>query len=103
MPAQGSLPPAEEIEIGGIAVALRDGGGTGVPVLCIHESAAAGVIWEPLADEMSSWARPIAYDRRGWGGSAAPQGYRGTTVAEHSEDAVEVLAALGLREAIVCG
>ena len=45
----------------------------------------------------------IAYDRRGWGASGAPQGYRATTVEEQAEDAAGVLEALALESAVVCG
>lgn len=97
------LSPAKHFEIGGIPVACRDQGGEGLAVLCVHESTAASAIWDPLAKEIAPWGRAIAYDRRGWGESGAPEGYRGTTIAEHAEDAAELLTALGLEEAIVCG
>lgn len=97
------LPPAKHLEVGGISMAVRDAGGDGLPVLCIHESAAAASVWEPLAAGAAGWARPIAYDRRGWGDSVPPEGYRGTTVPEHSEDAAELLGTLGLDDVVLCG
>lgn len=102
-PSQAGLPAARPLEVGGITIACRDAGGDGPPILCLHETASSASVWEPLARELDNWARPIAYDRRGWGASAAPQGYRGTTVAEHAEDGAGVLAALGVEEAIACG
>lgn len=46
--------------------------------------------WTPIPG-----ARTIAYDRRGYGDSGAPEPYRATTVAEQTEDALAVLEALG--------
>ena len=45
----------------------------------------------------------IAYDRRGYGASGAPEPYRGTTVEEQAQDAAAVLAALAPGGAVVCG
>ena len=48
-------------------------------------------------------ARAIVYDRRGWGASSAPDGYRRTTVEEQSEDAAVLLESLDAGPAVVCG
>src|SRR5262249_15031572 len=48
-------------------------------------------------------ARAIGYDRRGWGESSAPDGYRRTTVEEQSEDAAALIETLSLGEVLVCG
>ena len=77
--------------------------GDGAPVLLIHETGASGAIWEPLATGLSERSRAIAYDRRGWGGSSAPEGYRRTTVEEQSEDAAALLEGVARSPAIVCG
>ena len=45
----------------------------------------------------------IAYDRRGYGSSGAPEPYRGTTVEEQAQDAAAVLGALQAGAAVVCG
>jgi pimeloyl-ACP methyl ester carboxylesterase len=45
----------------------------------------------------------IAYDRRGYGASGAPEPYRGTTVEEQAQDAAAVLGALEPGAAVVCG
>ena len=45
----------------------------------------------------------IAYDRRGYGSSGAPEPYRGTTVEEQAQDAAAVLGALDAGAAVVCG
>jgi pimeloyl-ACP methyl ester carboxylesterase len=77
--------------------------GEGRPVLLIHETAAAGAIWEPLASALAESARAISYDRRGWGGSSAPDGYRRTTVEEQSEDAAALIESAAEAPAIVAG
>jgi pimeloyl-ACP methyl ester carboxylesterase len=77
--------------------------GEGQPVLLIHETAAAGAIWEPLATALSESARAISYDRRGWGGSSAPDGYRRTTVEEQSEDAAALIESAAKAPAVVAG
>jgi pimeloyl-ACP methyl ester carboxylesterase len=47
--------------------------------------------------------RTIAPDRRGWGGSGAPEQYAATTVEEQAADAAGLLAALDATPALVCG
>ena len=77
--------------------------GDGPAVLCIHETASTGEIWRPLAEELSGEASVIAYDRRGWGESTAPEPYLRTTIEEQSEDAAALLEHLGAEAALVCG
>ena len=48
-------------------------------------------------------ARVIAYDRRGYGASGAPEPYEGTTVEEQAEDAAALLRALDAAPAVVFG
>lgn len=69
----------------------------------MHESAGSAEIWRPLAAAMTSRTRVIAPDRRGWGGSEAPQPYLRTTIEEHSEDAAALLVELDAAPAILCG
>ena len=52
---------------------------------------------------LSEGARAISYDRRGWGGSSAPDGYRRTTVEEQSEDAAALIESAAEAPAVVCG
>lgn len=77
--------------------------GEGRPVLLIHDIAsdAAGVAG--LAEAAADRARVLAYDRRGYGGSGAPEPYEATTVNEQAEDAACVLAQLAGEAAVVCG
>jgi pimeloyl-ACP methyl ester carboxylesterase len=77
--------------------------GEGPPLLCLHETATSHAVWGPLVDAIGGRLRLMAPDRRGWGGSTAPEGYRATTVEEQAEDAVALLAELGGGPAAVCG
>ncbi|MEK6276476.1 MAG: alpha/beta fold hydrolase [Actinomycetota bacterium] len=77
--------------------------GQGPTVLCLHETAASGEIWRPLADALDGEARTVAPDRRGWGASGAPEQYSATTIAEQAEDAVALLDELDAAPALACG
>jgi pimeloyl-ACP methyl ester carboxylesterase len=77
-------------------------GGEGPPVLIIHETATSSAAWSELRDELAGRCRTIAYDRRGWGASTAPDDYRRTTVEEQSEDAAELLSSLEATPATLC-
>ena len=90
------------LEARGVEIAWSERG-EGLPVLLIHETAATGGIWEPLASVLSGSARAISYDRRGWGSSSVPEDYRRTTVEEQSEDAVELIETAADDPAVVCG
>jgi pimeloyl-ACP methyl ester carboxylesterase len=84
----------ETVEGAGVALAAR-ARGAGTPVLLVHDLAADMRAWEPLAAALGDDARTLAYDRRGYGASGAPQPYERTTVQEQAEDARAVLDALG--------
>lgn len=79
------------------------GRGAGGAVLLVHETAANASVWSAVAEELSDQARAIAYDRRGWGASSAPEGYRRTTVEEQSEDAAALLESLDAAPAVIAG
>jgi pimeloyl-ACP methyl ester carboxylesterase len=90
------------LEARGVEIAWSERG-EGPPVLLIHETAATGAAWEPLAEALSERFRAISYDRRGWGGSSAPDDYRRTTVEEQSEDAAALIEAVAGAPAVACG
>lgn len=77
--------------------------GAGPPLLCLHETAAVAAIWEPLAEAIGADARVIAPDRRGWGGSDAPEQYVATTVEEQAADAAALLEEVDAGPAVLCG
>jgi pimeloyl-ACP methyl ester carboxylesterase len=72
--------------------------GSGTPVLLIHDIAS-----DRLGLPAVPGARSLRYDRRGYGGSGAPEPYVGTTVMEQAEDAVGLLRSLELPDAVVAG
>jgi pimeloyl-ACP methyl ester carboxylesterase len=90
------------LEARGVEIAWSERG-DGSPVLLIHETAATGAVWEPVASSLSERSRAIFYDRRGWGRSSAPVGYRRTTVEEQSEDAVTLIERVAGVPTVACG
>jgi pimeloyl-ACP methyl ester carboxylesterase len=90
------------LEARGVEIAWTERG-RGQPVLLIHETAATGAAWEPVVEALAEQARAIAYDRRGWGDSSAPDDYRRTTVEEQSEDAAALIEAVADAPAVACG
>jgi pimeloyl-ACP methyl ester carboxylesterase len=91
------------VEGAGVALHYAEQG-DGPPVLLIHGLASDAEALAPVAaDVAGAGARAIAYDRRGYGGSGAPEPYHGTTVEEQTEDAAALLRALGVEPAVVAG
>jgi pimeloyl-ACP methyl ester carboxylesterase len=93
---------APSVEGAGVALNVVERG-SGPTVLLIHGLAADAQALAPLAEALASQARVIAYDRRGYGSSGAPDPYQGTTVEEQAEDAAALLGALAEDAVIVCG
>jgi pimeloyl-ACP methyl ester carboxylesterase len=78
--------------------------GAGPAVLLVHGLASDALAMAPVAAAVAAaGARAIAYDRRGYGASGAPEPYVGTTVEEQAEDAAAVLRALDAGPAVVAG
>ena len=77
--------------------------GEGPAILLVHETAANGGVWDAVGEALAPRARAISYDRRGWGASTAPEGYRRTIVEEQSEDAVALLESAKAAPAVVVG
>ena len=90
------------VEGAGVPLAVIERG-AGPDVLLLHDLASGAEDLAPLADELSSAHRVIAYDRRGYGASGAPVPYEATTVNEQAEDAAAVLSALGAEDVTVVG
>ena len=93
---------APSVEGAGVALNVVERG-AGAPVLLIHGLAADAEAMAPVAQALAGEARVIAYDRRGYGASGAPEPYRGTTVEEQAQDAAALLGALDAGPAVVCG
>jgi pimeloyl-ACP methyl ester carboxylesterase len=77
--------------------------GAGAPVLLVHGIADGAAGWREVSRALAGEARVIAYDRRGYGGSDAPEPYERTTVEEQAEDAAMLLRGLDAAPAVVCG
>jgi pimeloyl-ACP methyl ester carboxylesterase len=92
-----------EVEGAGVALHYAERG-DGQALLIVHAMASDGAAWAASLDELAAaGARAIAYDRRGYGDSGAPQPYLATTVQEQSEDAAALLNALGAAPAVLVG
>jgi pimeloyl-ACP methyl ester carboxylesterase len=90
------------LEARGVKIAWSERG-EGQPVLLVHETAADASVWDAVAEKVAASSRAISYDRRGWGASSAPVGYRRTTVEEQSEDSVALLESADAAPAVVVG
>lgn len=93
---------AARVEVGGVALAVDDRG-TGQPVVLVHGTATARTVWRETREALADGVRTIAYDRRAYGDSGAPEPYGGTTVGEQADDLAELIEALGAAPALVCG
>jgi pimeloyl-ACP methyl ester carboxylesterase len=93
------------IEGAGVELATYPHGDSGAAaLLLIHDMGAVGEALGPIAVGAEALGlHAVAYDRRGYGSSGAPEPYTGTTVVEQSQDALAVLDALGIDDAIVAG
>jgi pimeloyl-ACP methyl ester carboxylesterase len=89
----------------GAGVALHyDERGDGPPLLVVHGMASDAAAWASALDELAAaGARAIAYDRRGYGSSGAPEPYAATTVQEQAQDAGALLLALAAAPALLVG
>jgi pimeloyl-ACP methyl ester carboxylesterase len=94
------MPPS--VEGAGVALAYVERG-EGPAVLLVHDLASDAETLDPQVQALSDAARVIAYDRRGYGSSGAPEPYGGTTVQEQAEDAAALLRELDAAPAVVCG
>jgi pimeloyl-ACP methyl ester carboxylesterase len=77
--------------------------GSGPAVVLVHGMADDAAGWAPVVETLAGEARLIAYDRRGYAGSEAPEPYGRTTVEEQAEDAACLIEALDAAPAVVCG
>jgi pimeloyl-ACP methyl ester carboxylesterase len=76
--------------------------GSGPDVLFVHGAAGSRQIWAEVVEALGGRVRAIAYDRRGYGESGAPEPYTGTTVEEQTEDAAALVEAVADGPVIVC-
>jgi pimeloyl-ACP methyl ester carboxylesterase len=87
----------------GVALSYTERG-EGPVALLVHGLASDAAAMAPLGAKLAAaGARVIAYDRRGYGSSGAPEPYGGTTVEEQAEDAAALLGAVAAAPAVVVG
>jgi pimeloyl-ACP methyl ester carboxylesterase len=87
------------VEGAGVELAYEETAATGPAVVLVHGMAADRAVWAGAV----AGARTIAYDRRGYGDSGAPEPYERTTVSEQAEDLVALLRATGAGPALAAG
>ncbi|HEX4364561.1 MAG TPA: alpha/beta hydrolase [Solirubrobacteraceae bacterium] len=91
------------VEGAGVALHVAERG-DGPAVLIVHGMASDGAALAPVLAELAAGgARAIAFDRRGYGSSGAPQPYAATTVQEQAQDTDAVLEALAAAPALLVG
>src|SRR3954467_15628636 len=90
------------VEGAGVPLAVTERG-QGRAVLLVHGIGGDAEALAPLAAQLADRARVLAYDRRGYGASGAPEPYGATTVNEQAEDAAAILTACDAAPAIVFG
>jgi pimeloyl-ACP methyl ester carboxylesterase len=90
------------VEAGGVEIAV-DERGAGQPVVLVHGTATARTVWRETIAALGDDVRAIAYDRRAYGDSGAPEPYGGTTVGEQADDLAGLIEAVDAAPAVVCG
>jgi pimeloyl-ACP methyl ester carboxylesterase len=91
-----------KVEAGGVELAVDDIG-AGPPVVFVHGTATARTVWRETLAALGDGFRTIAYDRRAYGDSGAPEPYGGTTVGEQADDLAALIRSLAAAPAVVCG
>ncbi|HEV2770969.1 MAG TPA: alpha/beta fold hydrolase, partial [Solirubrobacteraceae bacterium] len=90
------------VEGAGVELSVRGWGpAEGPACVLVHGMASDALAWEPLAERLPG--RVVAYDRRGYGGSGAPQPYSATTVNEQAEDLAALVRGLDAAPALRAG
>lgn len=90
--------PVARVNGVGLQYELR---GSGRPLVLVHGSWVDHHSWDPVAESLARSFRVLTYDRRGHGGSEAPEGQG--SVFEDAEDLVGLIEALELAPAHVAG
>ncbi len=88
------------IEVNGTSLNVVDRG-RGTPILLLHGNGSRARHWQPQIDALSDRWRVIAPDQRGFGASAPLD--RAPSLGLYADDAAQLLAALGLDDAVVVG
>jgi pimeloyl-ACP methyl ester carboxylesterase len=87
------------IEAAGIALSCEERGDGEPAVVLVHGIATDRTVWS----EVEPATRTIAYDRRAYGESGAPEPYGGTTVGEQGDDLEILIRETQAAPAVLCG
>jgi pimeloyl-ACP methyl ester carboxylesterase len=86
----------------GTATLHVEDSGDGMPALVfLHYWGGSSRTWHPVIERLSTSARCVAIDHRGWGQSSAPA--TGYAIGDLADDARAAITALGLNEYILVG
>jgi pimeloyl-ACP methyl ester carboxylesterase len=88
-----------KVEAAGVELAYEERG-AGDAIVLVHGIAASARDWDVAA---ALPGRVVAYDRRGYGASGAPEPYGRTTVGEQAEDLAALVRTLRLAPALLVG
>lgn len=92
----------QAITVNGAALHVRSEGPEDAPALVFANSLGTDLrVWDPLVPHVAPRLRLVRYDKRGHGLSDCPQG--GWSIETLAADLVELMDALGIRAAAVCG
>lgn len=80
------------VEVAGATLAWT-AEGSGAPLVVVHDMAGDAEQWAPELLDLAG--RALAYDRRGYGASSAPDPYTATTIEEQAEDLAALLRSFG--------
>jgi pimeloyl-ACP methyl ester carboxylesterase len=95
---------SESVVVGGQAIAYRDSGGSGRPVVFVHGNSSSSKTWLPLLDgEFGRTYRCVAVDLPGHGESPAAVDPATYSIPGYGAVVAEVAGALGLRGAVYVG
>ncbi|MEJ1962736.1 MAG: alpha/beta hydrolase [Gammaproteobacteria bacterium] len=90
-----------KLESNGIRINLDDQGKGDLALVFLHYWGGSTRTWKHVIPPLAKFYRTIAVDHRGWGDSDAPAD--GYTLADHANDTLGVIEALGLKRYVVIG
>lgn len=93
---------ARTVDAGPVPLHVEDDG-SGPATVLVHGIATGLPIWRELRTALAPEPRTIAYDRRAYGASGAPEPYTGTTVGEQADDLAALIESLDAAPATLCG
>jgi pimeloyl-ACP methyl ester carboxylesterase len=93
------------IEAAGVALACDARPGAAPAVVLVHGIASDRSVWREVVERIGGidGSRTLAYDRRAYGESEAPEPYGGTTVGEQADDLASLIRSVDAAPAVLCG